>query len=175
MNFHQDSSSYRSSPRWSPAGGIENVNKLAARPVVRQSKIYRNNESGNAMKGIFGQDHLAWDTNNQQGVFEGQGVFDASAGTYTSESMLQTGADEIEYPLPGSTASCDSCGSVVDRYYHCADCLEETGLFDLCTECCAAIYLKQSTPRAMANARPPNHATHNYSSHRMIHIAIPGS
>ena len=34
---------------------------LDFRPVVRQSKNYRVNESGNAMKGLLGNDGLAWD------------------------------------------------------------------------------------------------------------------
>ena len=55
---------------------------------------------------------------------------------------------------------------------HCQDCLEETGLFDLCTECCAAIYLKQGTPRALA-MQPPSHPTHAHASHRMAHVAPP--
>ena len=49
---------------------------------------------------------------------------------------------EVEYPLPGSVASCDGCGEVVQRYYHCSDCAEATGLFDLCVRCCGAFYLK---------------------------------
>lgn len=71
--------------------------------------------------------------------------------------------EEIEYPLPGSVASCDSCGAVVDRYYHCADCREETGpLFDLCVRCCGVIYLQggQKLP----------HPTHNYGTHQMQHV-----
>jgi hypothetical protein len=171
MKFHGAASPRGPSPR-----GIENGNKLGERPVVRQSKIYRTNESGNAMKSIFGQDHLAWDTDKQQGVFEGQAVFGGDA--LMPEQDLQTGSftgEEVEYPNPGCSASCDSCGEVVTRFYHCIDCREETGLFDLCTPCCAAIYLKQGTPQMMASARPPPHATHEYASHRMVHITAPGS
>ena len=144
------------SPR-SALGSIETGNKLAERPSVRMSKLYREKESGNAMKGIFGQDNLAWDTEKQEGVFGGQSVFDASTGEQTaaqkgastmSHAMpshgIATGAHpltEPEYPKPGSSASCDACGTVVNRYYHCMQCPESTGLFDLCTECCGAIYL----------------------------------
>ena len=170
MRFHN--SPRGASPR-APLQGIETGNKVGDRPVVRQSKIYRTNESGNNMKSIFGQDHLAWDVDKQQGVFDGQGVFDAandafSGGGGSSSSAAAT--SEVEYPLPGSVASCDSCGSVVQRFYHCTDCREETGLFDLCTECCAAIYLKQGA-RAQ-QTQPPDHPTHVYSSHRMVHIAL---
>ena len=77
--------------------------------------------------------------------------------------------DDIEYPLPGSDASCDACGTVVNRYYHCLDCPEETGLFDLCSECCAAVYLKQGSPRAL-KVQPPSHPTHSYAQHRMVHV-----
>ena len=65
--------------------------------------------------------------------------------------------------------ACDACGSVVNRYYHCADCPEETGLFDVCTECCAALYLKQGSPRALSMGMP-DHPTHDYKNHRMVHI-----
>jgi hypothetical protein len=52
---------------------IETGNYLGtSRSVVRQSQRFRENESGNAMKSLLGADHLAWDTKNKQGVFEGQ-------------------------------------------------------------------------------------------------------
>ena len=47
---------------------------------------------------------------------------------------LGASADEIEYPLPGSYASCDACGQVVDKYYHCVQCGVLEG-FDLCAQC----------------------------------------
>ena len=52
----------------SPGGSIETGNRLGNRPVVRQSKFYRENESGNGMKGVLGHDHLAWDAQKQEGV-----------------------------------------------------------------------------------------------------------
>merc|ERR1719230_303913 len=82
MNFasspasRMSSGGYRS-PR--PGTGIESGNKLGSRPVVRQSKIYRERESGNAMKSLLGHDNLAWDASQQQGVFSGQSVYDAAA------------------------------------------------------------------------------------------------
>ena len=42
--------------------------------------------------------------------------------------------DDIEYPLPGSEASCDACAQVVDKFYHCVQCGAIHG-FDLCEEC----------------------------------------
>ena len=166
------------SPR-SALGSIESGNKLSNRPVVRQSKLYREKESGNAMKGIFGQDNLQWDTEKQEGVFGGQSVYDASTHAATAqagggraaasaapgpsaEAPLATGGAEPEYPLPGSSASCDACGQVVDRYYHCAECQEHTGLFDLCVRCCGAIYLQ--------GGRKIPHPTHDYVSHTMQHV-----
>ena len=57
---------------------IENGNRLGERPVVRQSKLYRQNESGNAMKAALGHDELKWETDALQGVFAGrQGLYDA--------------------------------------------------------------------------------------------------
>ena len=109
---------------------------------MRQSKFYREKESGNAMKSLFGQDHLSWKTDQQEGIFAGQAVHDAAASSAPdpAEQVATGGMDtetceEIEYPLPGSVASCDACGSVVNRYYHCVDCMEhDGGLFDLCSE-----------------------------------------
>ena len=177
---------FHSSPR-QPLSGIESGNSLGQKPVVRQSKLYREKESGNAMKALFGQDNLAWKTDEQEGVFSGQGVYDAKTHTETEGAPVATGAaaqqeqlvfgggvcgEEIEYPQPGSVASCDACSSVVNRFYHCADCPEETGLFDLCTECCAAIYLRQGSPRALSMP-VPQHPTHSYESHRMVHVTPP--
>jgi len=167
----QMSSGYRS-PRLGN-GGIGINNKVAERPVVRQSKLYREKESGNAMKGIFGQENLQWNTEQQQGVFSGQGVFDAASQSVTSsyEAAVPNGgmpSGEAEYPNPGSVAACDACGEVVSRYYHCANCVEQTGLFDLCTTCCAGIYLKSGmSPRVQM----PMHPTHDYATHQMVHVA----
>jgi len=231
-------------------GGIENGNRLGNRPVVRQSKIYRENESGNAMKGLLGQSNLAWDASQQQGVFQGQGVYDIDSRQYThagagagpsfvgggggggfggfgsgshgqqyqqppsqheKRASFAAGTDgpvrggaggaggagswhggsgwhggagwqpsamappplpevEPEYPNPGSSASCDCCGEVVRRYYHCADCREETGLFDICVPCCGAVYLQKGPPHLLSKARALQHPTHSYAAHRMQHV-----
>ena len=203
---------------------IEVGNRLGSRPTVRQSKIYRTNESGNAMKDALGHGHLAWDAEKQQGCFAGQSVYDASTGTYGvggggrplpagqkqfappgppggkkhvcfggpensgggvvfGGAACQNGASMQqvawpapdhqsplpEYPLPGSEATCDACGSVVSRYYHCADCVEATGLFDLCVRCCGAIYLKSGPPIQL------DHPTHDYKLHRMLHVTPPAA
>jgi len=237
------------------AGGqsIEVGNRLGSRPVVRQSQFYRANESGNQMKDVLGHSHLSWDTQQQQGVFAGQSVYDAGTGSYNggqyaagrqsssppmqgmrgagqfgdstqhaqwgagvqmaqpfgqpqlsspqpSQPLMQqtpfnhpspmphqppshaaaptngiifggggggaTDADEVEYPLPGSVASCDACGEVVRRYYHCIDCREETGLFDLCVRCCASIYMGKG-----GGMQRISHPTHVYETHAMTHVA----
>lgn len=59
-----------------PGASTENGNVLGTRPVVRQSRLYREKESGNAMKAAMGHDTLKWDTEALQGVFAGQGVYD---------------------------------------------------------------------------------------------------
>ena len=151
---------------------IECNNKLGARPVVRQSKIYRQNESGNAMKSLFGQDHLAWDTSQLQGDFKGQSVFDADALQENGQAPakeLRLHLDEeaeIDYPHAGSRASCDLCGQIVNRYYHCLDC-ENDPTFDLCAACCTSVYIKQ--------AERPSHPTHDFQRHRMTLVAAPAS
>jgi hypothetical protein len=214
----------------SPASSIERDNKLGERPVVRQSKIYRERESGNGMKGALGQGHLAWDANQLQGTFKGQAVYDATQAAYNQGQarnelpparpefggkhakfapgidgpsretgngpmrvppqqqqqqqqrqmmMMQTqepeAHGEAEYPLPGSTASCDLCGDVVNRFYHCAECREEQGgLFDLCVVCCGAVYLKQGKPELLQRARQLRHPTHNFQTHPMVHVTPNG-
>ena len=49
-----------------PGASIENGNTLGTRPVVRQSKLYRQHDSGNAMKAAMGHDALTWDTERLQ-------------------------------------------------------------------------------------------------------------
>jgi hypothetical protein len=76
--------------RLPPRASIENGNVLGQRPVVRQSKIYRVNESGNAMKAALGHDTLQWETERLEGVFAGQGVYDAvSEKVQVSESTAR--------------------------------------------------------------------------------------
>ncbi|RYY87901.1 hypothetical protein EON63_03295 [archaeon] len=49
---------------------------LGERPVVRQSRLYRQHEGGNSMKALLGADNLAWEADKQQGVFQGRPVYD---------------------------------------------------------------------------------------------------
>ncbi|CCW71381.1 unnamed protein product [Phytomonas sp. Hart1] len=51
-------------------------NLLGSRPCVRQSRLYREGCSGNAMKDILGQGELKWDTTRTQGCYQGGHVYD---------------------------------------------------------------------------------------------------
>ena len=51
---------------------------LGDRPCVRQSKLYREHDGGNAMKEIMGNDGLKWDTGRQEGAYYGMAVHDAN-------------------------------------------------------------------------------------------------
>ena len=58
-------------------GSIERGNSLGtSKTVTRQSRLYRQNESGNQLKELWGQDHLCWEVDRKQGVFAGHGVHD---------------------------------------------------------------------------------------------------
>jgi len=46
---------------------------------VRQSKLYRQYESGNGVKAVLGCDHLCWKTNVKEGAYKGQRVYDHEA------------------------------------------------------------------------------------------------
>jgi hypothetical protein len=46
-------------------------NHVGNRPCVRQSQLFRRNESGNAMKELMGQSCLQWDTKKLQGAYSG--------------------------------------------------------------------------------------------------------
>ena len=254
------------SPSQSSGGSIETGNRLGSRPVVRQSKNSRVNESGNAMKGLLGNDGLAWDHEKQEGVFKGKPVYagktgksgppgvykddpataalisslskggppqlqhspppqqqfnpqqqrrrraaqqppmqqpppqqkhvcfggaansstaperrpsqssqqGAAASSFSPPQQVCQPVGEVPYPQPGSSASCDGCGQVVHRYYHCLDCPEHTGLFDLCVPCCGRIYLQRvQTSEGLMSPRV-SHPTHDYSTHRMQHVVPPG-
>ena len=55
-----------------PSAASQNVgNHVGNRPCVRQSQLFRRNESGNAMKELMGQTSLQWDTKKLQGAYSG--------------------------------------------------------------------------------------------------------
>ena len=47
-------------------GGQNTGNMIGTRSSVRQSKLFRERESGNEMKGLLGNGDLNWDTNKKQ-------------------------------------------------------------------------------------------------------------
>ncbi|KAG5485662.1 hypothetical protein LSCM4_06620 [Leishmania orientalis] len=51
-------------------------NMLGNRPCVRQSRLYREGCSGNAMKELLGQAELSWKTNQTEGCYGGGRVYD---------------------------------------------------------------------------------------------------
>jgi hypothetical protein len=54
-------------------GDSQNVgNELSDRPCVRQTRLYRQHESGNAIKELMGQGQLLWDVDHCQGVWDGR-------------------------------------------------------------------------------------------------------
>ena len=59
------------------APGLEVGNVLGDRACVRQSKLFRQYESGNAVKGLLGTPNLQWDVNKKEGAYQGHGVWDA--------------------------------------------------------------------------------------------------
>lgn len=60
-----------------PSAGTQNQgNMLGGRACVRQSKLFRQYESGNSVKDLLGTGHLQWDTTQKQGAYSGQPVYD---------------------------------------------------------------------------------------------------
>ena len=57
-------------------------NSLGSRPLIRQSKYFRQYESGNATKSLLGQGNLVWNTDESEGVFKGSKTFDAEASNH---------------------------------------------------------------------------------------------
>jgi hypothetical protein len=85
---------------------MERGNQLGKdRSVVRQSKLFRQNESGNAMKGLLGQENLSWDTERKQGVFAGQQAYDASGTAPQFDSRGQASPAAAPAPAPAAPAA----------------------------------------------------------------------
>eukprot|EP01035_Chromulina_nebulosa_P024171 gene24171-31417_t len=51
-------------------------NTLGDRSCVRQSKLYRMYESGNSVKSILGTSNLCWNTDQKEGAYQGQQIYD---------------------------------------------------------------------------------------------------
>ena len=82
-------------------------NMLGDRPCVRQSKLYREHDGGNAMKEIMGNDGLKWDTQQQQGAYLGKKAFDdkapavAQPETAPSAPLADCPKNTAAQPAPG--------------------------------------------------------------------------
>lgn len=66
-------------------------NRLGQRPCVGQNEFSRQQDSGNAMKGILGHEDLTWNTNARQGAFEGGGLRPVGAQSAVSELTAKVG------------------------------------------------------------------------------------
>ncbi|KAJ1485726.1 hypothetical protein T484DRAFT_1792436 [Baffinella frigidus] len=53
------------------AGTQNQGNHIGTRSCVRQSKLYRQYESGNSMKDLMGHSSLAWNPNKKEGAYAG--------------------------------------------------------------------------------------------------------
>ena len=76
------------------AGSIERGNVLGDRSTVRQSKYFRQYESGNDVKSLLGTDNLRWDVNKKEGVFAGHSVYDGHVQDYKPVPAQYGLADE---------------------------------------------------------------------------------
>ena len=69
---HPAPASGRSATHHSGSGDQNRGNSIGTRPTVRQSKLFRRHESGNAMKDILGSGETTrWDENKMQGGYSG--------------------------------------------------------------------------------------------------------
>ena len=69
-------------------------NHLGSRSCVRQSRLYREYESGNATKALLGQDNLIWETKKKQGAYSGHSVYDHTVDRYSHVSEKDRNAIE---------------------------------------------------------------------------------
>lgn len=85
-----------------PRAGTQNQgNSLGDRSCVRQSKLYRQYESGNGVKDILGSSHLAWNANEKEGAYKGHKVYDHNRDNgpagFNEYKRAQQGQDKKEY------------------------------------------------------------------------------
>lgn len=66
------------------AGTQNQGNHIGDRSCVRQSKLYRRYESGNAVKELLGTGHLKWNENKKEGAYKGQKVYDHTTADHGS-------------------------------------------------------------------------------------------
>jgi len=71
-HHHHPTGGGRSATHHGGDGSQNRGNSIGTRPVVRQSKLFRRHESGNAMKDILGNGGaMKWDENRMQGGYSG--------------------------------------------------------------------------------------------------------
>ena len=71
-HHHHPTGGGRSATHHGGDGSQNRGNSIGTRPVVRQSKLFRRHESGNAMKDILGNGGaMKWDENCMQGGYSG--------------------------------------------------------------------------------------------------------
>ena len=123
-----------------------------------QGKVYRQGESVNSTGSVVGIENLGWNMKRR--------VEFAPVGVLREGVQVNEDASEPEYPFPGCRATCDGCGDIVTRFYHCQVCDDPT-LFDLCTHCCTALYLPASKRPASMRVPHIEHPTHVIDTHAM--------
>ena len=64
-------------------------NVLGDRPAVRQSRLFREHDSGNAMKDLMGGSDTKWKTDVQEGAYAGRAVYDHNAPGNRTQAQPQ--------------------------------------------------------------------------------------
>ncbi|CAM9154797.1 unnamed protein product [Chrysoparadoxa australica] len=85
-------------------------NKIGSRPVVRLSKLYRQHESGNAVKSLMGGGNLVWDINRLEGAFKGTKAYDSSQAR---DDMKQAPLGELAQARQYQSSLAPASGSLV--------------------------------------------------------------
>ncbi len=92
-------------------------NTLGSRSCVRQSKLYRQYESGNDVKAILGTSHLCWRTDQKEGAYKGQKIYDHDKYN-TIKYMKQTFDNEINIKRNDNSYRTDNYENSVNRGYY---------------------------------------------------------
>ncbi len=92
-------------------------NTLGSRSCVRQSKLYRQYESGNDVKAILGTSHLCWRTDQKEGAYKGQKVYDHDKHN-TIKYMKQTFDNEMNIKRNDKNYRIDNYENSGNRGYY---------------------------------------------------------
>lgn len=88
------------------SSGSQNTgNHIGTRSTVRQTKLFRMYESGNAVKGILGQDCLQWDVSRKQGAYSGPVWHD---GTRSRGGLASGDGRETYFPEKENVRNCSA-------------------------------------------------------------------